>query len=169
MAIRDRIKELRRVRACELIPNAMNYRAHPQCQRDALRGLLEEVGYADALLARELPDGTLEIVDGHLRAETTPDQDVPVLILDLDDAEATKVLATLDPLAAMAEVDREKLESLIHEIDTGCDALRDMLGSMAEDAGITPPDFQPTDAESQSRLDQKQPVRCPNCGHEFTT
>ena len=71
MHIRDRIIELRRVRASELRPHPRNWRQHPPRQRDALRGVLAEVGYADALLARELPDGTLMLIDGHLRAETT--------------------------------------------------------------------------------------------------
>ena len=39
-------------------------------------------------LVRELPDGAFQIVDGHLRAETTPDSIVPVLVVDLDDEEA---------------------------------------------------------------------------------
>jgi hypothetical protein len=91
--IRDRIVELRRVAARELIPNPRNWRRHPARQAAALRGVLEEVGYADALLARELPDGRLMLVDGHLRAETTPDQLVPVLVLDVDEAEANKLLA----------------------------------------------------------------------------
>jgi hypothetical protein len=29
------------------------------------------------------------------------------------------------------------------------------------------PDFQPTDADGQPRLDQKSPVTCPHCGEEF--
>jgi hypothetical protein len=70
--IADRIKELRRVRARDLLPNPKNWRRHPKAQIDALRGLLAEVGYADALLVRQLPDGRLMLIDGHLRAETTP-------------------------------------------------------------------------------------------------
>jgi len=31
------------------------------------------------------------------------------------------------------------------------------------------PDFQPVGVEEQGRLDQKKPVICPECGHEFTT
>ena len=46
------------------------------------------------------------LIDGHLRAETTPDQLVPVLVLDVDENESHKLLATLDPLAAMAETDK---------------------------------------------------------------
>ena len=71
--IRDRIKELRRVSAGELVPKLRNWRRHPARQAAALRGLLEEIGYADALLARQLPDGHLMLIEGHLRAETTPD------------------------------------------------------------------------------------------------
>jgi hypothetical protein len=92
MQIRDRIKELRRVKASDLLPNPRNWRKHPKAQADALRGVLAEIGFADALLARETDRG-LMLIDGHLRAETAPDQDVPVLVLDVDAAEADKLLA----------------------------------------------------------------------------
>ncbi len=130
MKIRDRIKELRRVQAAQLRPHPNNWRVHPQSQRDALRGILAEVGYADALLARELPDGTLELIDGHLRAETTPEMEVPVLIVDLDDRETAKLLATLDPLAAMADVDRSMLADLLTHVDTENEALQNLLDQM---------------------------------------
>src|SRR3954471_4400870 len=107
--MRDRIQELRRVKASSLRPNPRNWRTHPQPQQDALRGILAEVGYADALLARELEDGSLELIDGHLRAETTPDMEVPVLVLNVTPEEADKLLATLDPLAAMAGANAEAL------------------------------------------------------------
>ncbi len=45
MKIRDRIKELRRVRASTLKPSPRNWRTHSQGQQDALRGVLAEVGY----------------------------------------------------------------------------------------------------------------------------
>jgi len=32
---------------------------------------------------------------------------------------------------------------------------------------MTEPDFSPTSADDQGRLDKKNPVRCPECGHEF--
>ena len=165
--MRDRIKELRRVKASELLPSPQNWRTHPQAQQDALRGILDEVGYADALLARELPDGQLMLVDGHLRAETTPDVEVPVLILDIDEAEAAKILATLDPLAAMADADAGKLDELLREIDTGSEALSQLLAQLAEDNGIVPPDFEPVGMDEQGRLDEKAKITCPNCDYEF--
>lgn len=34
-------------------------------------------------------------------------------------------------------------------------------------AGLQVPDFQPVGVDEQGRLDQKKPVTCPECGHEF--
>jgi hypothetical protein len=39
--IRDRIKELRRVQARELLPHPKSWRKHPQAQVAALHGLLD--------------------------------------------------------------------------------------------------------------------------------
>jgi hypothetical protein len=136
MQIRDRVRELRRVRAGDLTPNPKNWRTHPKAQADALRGILAEVGYADALLARELPDGSLILVDGHLRAETTPEQEVPVLVLDIDEAEADKLLLSLDPLAALAETNAVALDALLREVDTGSEGLQQMYADLAEAADL---------------------------------
>lgn len=134
--IRDRIKCLRRVPAAELLANPKNWRTHGDAQRSALLGLLQEIGYADAAIARELPDGRLELIDGHLRAETTPDQKIPVLVVDLNDAEADKLLATLDPLAGMAGTNNERLNALLREVDTSNAAIQEMLTQVATVAGL---------------------------------
>jgi hypothetical protein len=115
------------VPASDLRPNPKNWRTHPKAQQDALRGVLSEIGLADACLARELPDGSLMLIDGHLRAETLGDGDVPVLILDVNEAEADKLLATLDPLAAMAEKDAEQLAALLGTLKDQNDNLAAMV------------------------------------------
>jgi len=134
MHIRDRIKEFRRVKASQLRPHPKNWRTHPTAQQDALRGVLAEIGYADALLARELSDGSLELIDGHLRAEITPDVDVPVLVLDLDEQEAAKLLALHDPLAGMAEANDEVLAELLSHVETENDAVQSLLDQMLGDS-----------------------------------
>ncbi len=139
MMIRDRIKELRRVSASALRPHPKKWRTHPTAQRDALQGVLAEIGYAAALLARELPDGSLQLIDGHLRAETTPEMEVPVLIVDLDDAETAKLLVLLDPLAASAGTNPEMLADLMLEVQTESAAVRamlDRLGGVPEEAEL---------------------------------
>jgi hypothetical protein len=135
--IRDRVKKLRRVPAGSLRPNPKNWRRHPKSQANALRDLLSEIGYADALLARETADG-LQLIDGHLRAETTPDAVVPVLVLDVTEAEAHKLLLTLDPLAALAEGDPESLRSLLEQVETDSDAVKKMLDGLAKEYGAQP-------------------------------
>jgi hypothetical protein len=136
MKIKNRVKELRVVSASDLLPNPKNWRTHPKAQQDALRGVLAEIGMADACLARELPDGSLMLIDGHLRAETVADAKVPVLILDVTEAEADKILATLDPLAAMADSDSAKLEELLKGIDAKSEAVQELLDATALQAGV---------------------------------
>jgi DNA modification methylase len=125
--IRDRIIGLVRVPAKMLVRNPKNWRRHPLAQRAALRDLLEEIGVADAAIARRRADGTLELVDGHLRADLLPDMEVPVLVVDLDEAEADKLLLTLDPLAAMAEPDTERLKALLQTVQTSSQAVEQLL------------------------------------------
>jgi hypothetical protein len=127
MLFRDRIKELRRVKAKNLLPNPKNWRVHSKIQVAALRGLLSEVGYSDALIARELPDGRLELIDGHLRAETTPDAIVPVLVLDVTEQEADRLLLTLDPLAAMAEADTGRIQALLETVRSDDEAVQELF------------------------------------------
>ena len=148
------------------MPNPKNWRTHPKAQADALSGVLSEVGYVDALLARETEAG-LMLIDGHLRAETTPDAMVPVLILDVTESEADKILATFDPLSAMATADAGKLDELLREVETGSEAVAKMLDELAQEHGIVPPDFQPVGIDEQGRLDEKAKVTCPQCKAEF--
>lgn len=115
------------MQAKDLVPNPKNWRRHPKAQVEALRGLLTEIGYADALLVRELADGRLMLIDGHLRAATTPEALVPVLVLDVTEAEADKLLATLDPLAAMAESDSERIKELLATVSTDSEAVQELL------------------------------------------
>jgi len=132
MLIRDRIKDFRRVSATTLLPHPKNWRIHNDQQRNILQGILAEIGYADALLVRELSDGSLQLLDGHLRAETTPNQQVPVLVLDLNDAEADKLLATLDPLAALADTNQTMLDDLLANVETENIAVQEFLRSLTE-------------------------------------
>jgi hypothetical protein len=166
MNIRNRIKEFTTIKAGELLPNPKNWRTHPKAQQEALRGILAEVGYVDAIMVRETPEGYM-IIDGHLRAETTPDIEVPVLVLDVDEAEADKILLSFDPLAAMAEANSSALDALLRGVDTGSEALQQLFADLAETNGIVPPSFDPASADDQGRLDETKKTTCPECGHEF--
>lgn len=169
MKIRDRIVELVRVPASELVPNPKNWRTHPTAQADALKGVLAEVGIADAVIARRLKDGQLMLIDGHLRTETLGDQLVPVLVLDVDEAEGDKILATLDPLAALAETNAANLDALLRNVDTGNEALSQMLTDLADKAGLyqneakdAPEEFPEVDENIETEHE------CPKCGYRWS-
>tara|TARA_Y100000593_G_scaffold71822_1_gene131916 strand:- start:569 stop:1729 length:1161 start_codon:yes stop_codon:yes gene_type:complete len=139
MSFKDRIKELIRVPAGDLLPNPKNWRQHPEKQRSALSGVLSEVGWADAVLARETADG-LMLIDGHLRTEVAPDAEIPVLVLDVSEDEADKILLTHDPLADMAETNAAALDSLMRDVNTGSEGVQEMLAELADSAGLYPDD-----------------------------
>jgi len=132
MIIKDRIKDLRRVPANELLPNPKNWRRHPPSQKNALGGILEEIGFADAVIARETEEG-LQLIDGHLRQEVMGDQLIPVLVLDVTEDEADKMLATLDPLAMMATADFDTLLPLLEATSFENEAINAMLEALTND------------------------------------
>jgi hypothetical protein len=115
--IRNRIKELVYVKASELRQNPHNWRSHPLSQREALRGVLAEIGFANAAIARRLSDGGLELIDGHLRRDEAGDEKIPVLVTDLSEEEALKLLAVHDEIAGMAEPNEELRQHLLALIE----------------------------------------------------
>jgi hypothetical protein len=111
--IRNRIKGHRRVRAGDLIPHELNFRLHPDVQRAALEALYAEVGFARSLLAYELPDGRLKLLDGQMRRDLDPDMEVDVEILDVNDDEARALLLSIDPLAALAQTQEQPRDRVL--------------------------------------------------------
>ncbi len=106
----------------------------------------------------------LQILDGHCRVELLQGQEVPVLIVDLDDDEADKLLAVLDPLAAMAETNKEALADLLDSISVKNDALNKMLENMRLQHGLLLDEGQEYD---ETIADEVEMLTCPHCGKEF--
>ena len=128
-----RVQEIRWVRAGDLKPHPMNWRRHPEHQRKALRGILQEIGFTGVLMAVER-DESLLLVDGHLRSDEAPDLKVPVAILDLDDVETEKALATHDPIAAMAQADKDVLLGLLDHVEFQDESVNALLEALANDS-----------------------------------
>lgn len=163
--IKDRIKELRKVAASSLIPNPKNWRTHPIAQQEALNGLLQEIGFAGAVLAREIEGGQLMLIDGHLRAESLEDEIISVLVLDVTEEEADKILLTFDPLSFLAETNAQGLDLLLRKINTGSEAVQDMLSNLATKAGLY---LTQAEEVEQPQEEEKIPkvLACPKCGKE---
>lgn len=115
----------------QLLANPRNWRTHPMRQRMAMRGSLGEIGWVQQVIVNQR---TGHVVDGHLRVEEAISAEapkVPVLYVDLSEEEEGIVLATLDPLGAMAGRSEEALQALIGELSVGDEALGALLASMA--------------------------------------
>jgi hypothetical protein len=136
-AIRNRIKKHVRIRAGDLVPHELNPRLHTDAQREALQALYAEIGFARSLLAYELPDGRLKLIDGHLRRALDPTLEVDVEVLDVSDEEARALLLSLDPLVLLAEYDRETLAQLRAVTESANDTLQAFwAGIDALDQGV---------------------------------
>ena len=68
-----------------------------------------------------------------------------MLVLDVTEAEADKLLATLDPLAGLAEANRDALTSLLASVETDGAAVQAMLANLgAGDITTAPSRTTPT-------------------------
>jgi hypothetical protein len=135
---RSRITSVERVRASDIEPHPGNWREHPEGQAAAMAGVMREVGDVGVLLAwrSERNGGKLTLIDGHLRRGLAPDHEYMVAITDLNDAEADYVLATHDPLAAMASADAGALDALLSSVNSGEAAVQAMLADLAKSGGL---------------------------------
>jgi DNA modification methylase len=133
---RNRIVGSGEERPDHLLSNPANWRVHPRNQQAALAGSLDSVGWVQQVLVNKR---TGYVVDGHARvalALSRNEPTVPVLYIDLDEDEERIVLATLDPIGAMAIADKATLESLLHDLAPAGDGLQALLNDLADKNGI---------------------------------
>jgi len=133
VAWRSRIVGHADVAPAELVPNPHNWRSHPAEQQRALAGALGEVGWVAEVLVNRT---TGHVVDGHLRIELAlarHEPTVPVTYVELSEDEERLVLASLDPLAAMATAEQEQLAALLAGLDPADEALRALLDDLARE------------------------------------
>lgn len=131
---RDRVKSLRRVRAGDLLRNPKNWQVHGDAQNQAMQEILAAVGFAGACLAYETKGGKLMLIDGHLRLDQVDENaKVPVLVFDVNEQEATQLLATFDAVGKLADVDVEQLRKLVDDFDPPGEVSKEMLDNLLRD------------------------------------
>ena len=164
MKYRDRIIGTVRIRGDRLLAHPKNWRVHPENQREAMRGVLADLGVARSLTgvpadpaalaevralktpaerkkwaeAFERGAGDVLLLDGHLRAEEIRDQSLPVELLDLDEREQAELLATFDPIGDLATMDRGKFLDLAGDFNSTNAAVQALVADLAKvDAGAS--------------------------------
>ena len=134
---RSRIVGQGEVDPTTLKANPLNWRRHPLVQKRAIGGVLDEIGWVQQVIVNRQ---TGRLVDGHLRVEAAcirNESVVPVLYVELSESEEATVLATLDPLAALAQSDSTVLSELLKKTQTADAAVEALLASVAKGAGVS--------------------------------
>lgn len=144
--INDLVKEFKRIPASKISKNPRNWRRHPDEQREAFRGMVDKVGFAGACLVRHLGRGKYELIDGELRLDEVGGDmsgGVPCLVIDVDEAGADALLASVDPISAMAGSDLDALEELMSSVDlSDIEPLESYLDDLASSLRDDDPDVE---------------------------
>ena len=146
---RNRIVGYGEVPTESILGNEANWRIHPKTQTDALNGVLKEIGVVQNILinqrtSEQWPSGDRHVstmIDGHARtllALREGQETLPATYVDLTPAEEAEIMAVLDPIAALAGADREKLASLLADVHSGEAAVMAMLEGLAIEHKLIP-------------------------------
>lgn len=126
----------------QFLAHPLNFRIHSMSQEQALEEVLNRVGWVRRVLVNRR---TGHVLDGHLRvalAIRRNEPEIPYDEVDLSEEDERLVLAALDPIAAMAGTDVEKLRELTADFQLAAEsqfgAMLDALTEMSQ----TPPDRQ---------------------------
>ncbi|HRJ76517.1 MAG TPA: hypothetical protein PLX90_10990 [Anaerolineales bacterium] len=176
-AWRNRIVRYGTVFARDLIANPRNWRTHPRNQAEALVGILDQVGWVqDVIINLRTGEewgeekGLETMIDGHLRAVTAyhngEETEVPVKYVDLSPEEEALILATLDPITALAGVDKDRLEEILSIAKSEDGAVNKLLNDLRAVNGFKIPDVDFEEFTEDIEQEVEYHV-CPACGHNF--
>lgn len=101
-----------------------------------MSAILEDVGIVQNIVCNRT---TGHVVDGHLRVMLALRNNqplVPVTWIEVSEAEEKLIISSLDPLAAMAAADKERLDALLREIPPVDARLQEMLAELAKKEGL---------------------------------
>lgn len=156
-------------RASQLLAHPLNWRIHPKEQQEALNATLSTVGWVQEVLVSR---NSGFMVDGHARVRLAmrqlgEDAVIPVTYLDLTPDEEAIIIASLDPIAAMAGTDAEKLDDLLRSIHTDSPEIQSLMAMLAEGAGLVERAVAEANDEDEDGDASDGIVTCPQCGAVF--
>lgn len=188
--IRQRILRTELIPARDLKRHPKNFRKHGEDQRRDVAALLTAIGQVSPVIARQLPDGTIELIDGELRSNIADDRQILVAVTDLSETEAATMLAMLDYTASQATIDPELARQVAEDAadQSGIDPemwvawtgsifskpeteFTPTLVPSTSNQVVTDAQVVKTGEKMQVTFDSKLPdvleVTCPHCGKEF--
>ena len=152
----------------KLIEYARNPRKNDHAV-DRVAAAIREFGFRVPVVAKS--DGT--VVDGHLRLKAAKKlglTEVPVVLADdMTDLQIKAFRLSVNKMAELAEWDDELLALELGELNAA-DFDMALIGFDAAGLALAMglgADFEAGSEEDQGKLDEKSPIECPACGHEF--
>ena len=152
----------------KLIEYARNPRKNDHAV-DRVAAAIREFGFRVPVVAKS--DGT--VVDGHLRPKAAKKlglTEVPVVLADdMTDLQIKAFRLSVNKMAELAEWDDELLAVELGELNAA-DFDMALIGFDAAGLALAMglgADFEAGSEEDQGKLDEKSPIECPACGHEF--
>lgn len=151
-------------------------KVHP---RNARKGVVSSIaesidnnGFFGTIVAQRSTGHILVGNHRYLAAKERKMDTVPVMWVDVDDDHAIKILLADNRTNDLSGYDDNALTELLAEVSNsagleGTGYTEADLDAMI--AGLVTPQFLPASEDDQGQLDQKKPITCPSCGHEFTT
>jgi ParB-like chromosome segregation protein Spo0J len=147
--LRSRIVGEAEVDPATLKAHPGNWRVHSAEQRDAMRDVLNSVGWVQRIVINKT---TGHILDGHMRVDEAfrmGEPRVPVLYVELSEDEERRMLAVLDPLSGMATVDKRRLRAVVDGMSADSDGLTALVEDLKRKAGLESAGDAGDDAEVQ--------------------
>lgn len=141
----------------QIMFNPRNWRIHPLNQQNALKGVLEEVGWVQQVIVNKR---TGNLVDGHLRCQLAAREGnttIPVVYVDLDEAEEDLILSTLDPIGAMAATDKQKLDEIFAGIQAENESVDNLMKEIAKKEKLASAQPEPIDEPTDEELITRVP------------
>lgn len=152
-----------------LIPYARNSRTHSDAQVAQIAASIKEFGFTNPVLIDK--DGG--IIAGHGRvmaARKLKMADVPCIRLEhLTDTQKRAYIIADNKLALNSGWDAETLQVELLALNDD-DFKMELLGFDPNELNLAMglgADFLPGTEDDQGKLDEKSPITCPSCGHEF--
>lgn len=136
MSWENKIIEYGEKPASEFVANPDNFREHPKAQKMAVTASLDENGWV-LPVCQNVRTGHL--LDGHERIEQALENgnaSVPYVLVDVAEEDEGKIIASLDPIAAMAKINKEKLEHVLENARAQNESMQDYLDNLAKRSGL---------------------------------
>lgn len=146
-----------------LKPNPENPNDHPPEQIDAIVESIRFYGWRHPIVVSN-QSGFIAVGEGrYLAAKKMGETHVPVHFQNFESYDVEYGFVCADNgLGQQSKINMGKINAKIPELHLPSLGLLGIKGLTMD-----PPNFSPGGAGEQGKLDQKNPIQCPACGHEF--